>query len=91
MVQQEKTYNTLEDIVAEKERLHKALTEKCEEISALWGELVHPQENEGPKSPAQRILQYANAGAGLVDGVLLGWKLYRRIGGTFSFFKKKKR
>lgn len=91
MVQQEKIYNTLEDIVAEKERLRKALTTKGEEISNLWGELVHPKENEGPKSPAQRFLQYANAGAGLVDGILLGWKLYRRIGGTFSFFKRKKR
>ena len=91
MIQQEKTYTTIEDIVAEKERLRKALTEKGEEISELWGELVHPKEYDAPKSPAQRMLQYANAGAGLVDGILLGWKLYRRIGGTFSFFKRKNR
>ena len=91
MTTQGKTFATLEDIRVEKERLRLAMSEKGEEVSMLWQELVHPAADDEVKTPTQRLLHYAHAGAGLVDGVIMGWKLYRRIGGTFSFFKRKKR
>ena len=32
-----------------------------------------------------------NMGAGVIDGVILGWKIYRKFKGSRSLFKKKRR
>ena len=90
MIQDTKTYTTIEDIMAERNRLHEAMIQKGDEIASLWDDLVHPKQDDS-SSPTQKLLQYANAGAGVVDGVLLGWKLYRRLGVTLSLFRRKKK
>lgn len=84
-------YQNLSDIKAEKEKLHKAISDKENEINNLWDTLFHPKEEHLIETPTQRLLHYANTGAGLLDGAILGWKLYRKIGGTFSFRSKRRR
>lgn len=84
-------YRTLTDIQAEKERLRQAVASKEEEVAKLWNDTFHGVDEQEYKTPTQRVLQYANTCAGLFDGALLGWKLYRRLGGTISLFGKKRR
>lgn len=85
------TYRTLTDIQVEIDRLRQELSSKEEEISNLWNNTFHQIDDKELKTPTQRLFQYANTCAGVFDGALLGWKLYRRLGGTFSLFGKKRR
>lgn len=85
-------YQSLADIQAEKAKLNKAISDKEDEISKLWDEVFHPAEEEQLfTTPTQKILKFANTGAGILDGALLGWKLYKRIGGSFSSGRKRRR
>lgn len=83
-------YQTLADIKTEKARLHKEIATQERVIASLWGELVNPETSMRPKTPTQRLLHYANTAAGMFDGVLFGWKLYRKLSGTTSLLGKKR-
>ena len=85
------TYRTLADIQLEIARLRQEVSSKEDEISNLWNNTFHQTDDKELKTPTQRILQYANTCAGVFDGALLGWRLYRRLGGTFSLFGNKRR
>lgn len=80
----------LTDIQAEKERLHKAISDKETEIGNIWNEVFHTVDTS-TMTRSQRMLHYANTGAGLVDGAILGWKLYRRLSAAGSFFRRKRK
>ena len=56
-------------------------------IASLWNSLFHKEESTMPKTPVQKIINLANLGTGILDGVILGWKLYRKFHG----FKSKRR
>ncbi|MCM1079619.1 MAG: hypothetical protein NC344_07525 [Bacteroidales bacterium] len=72
-------YNNINDIILKKEELRKAIIQKEKEISILWDDTFHPKDNNSFNTPSQRLLKYANTGLGLMDGALLGWKLYRKL------------
>lgn len=72
-------YNDISDIIQKKEELRKAITQKEKKINILWDDIFHPKEENTFSTPSQRLLKYANTGLGLMDGMLLGWKLYRRL------------
>ncbi|NPD80612.1 hypothetical protein HPS57_01250 [Prevotella sp. PINT] len=72
-------YNDIDDIIAKKAELQKAINRKEKEISILWEDVFHPKEDKTFSTPSQRLLKYANTGLGLMDGALLGWKLYRKL------------
>ena len=84
-------YQTIKDIEAEKLRLRSAISEKEKEIRETWEDIFYEKEDTSAKTPTQRLLYYANTGAGIFDGVLFGWKMYRRLGGAFSLFRKKRK
>ena len=84
-------YQTLKDIEAEKLRLRSAISEQEKEIRETWEDIFYAKEDTSAKTPPQRLLYYANTGAGIFDGVLFGWKMYRRLGGAFSLFRKKRK
>lgn len=86
------TQNTIEinELEARKEQLRKEIAGKEAQISQLWDTLFYAEEDNALKTPTQRMLSYANTAAGLFDGAMLGWKLYRRLHGAFSFRKTKK-
>lgn len=79
------------DIEARKEQLRAQIASKESEIIQLWDTLFNQKEDTALKTPTQRILSYANTAAGVFDGAMLGWKLYRKLHGTFSFGKTRKR
>jgi energy-coupling factor transporter transmembrane protein EcfT len=59
------------------------INNKEKQISQLWDNLFHEEEQQ-PKSgffasPTQRFLDVVSSSAAIIDGVLLGWKLYKRF------------
>ncbi len=85
---------TLSDIANMKDVVRHEMQDDEDKISSLWDNLVHG-DNVNPQSPTQRIFNMMNVGTGLVDGLLLGWKLYRKYQGVSDYFplfrKRRKR
>ena len=75
-------FSTLAEIEAYKARLKTEIQGQEHEIASLWSSLFHKQESHMPKTPMQRIMSMANVGTGVLDGLLLGWKLYRKFNGA---------
>lgn len=75
-------YRSLTDIRAQKDLLKKDIEQQDEKISLLWGILFHQEKSERllPR-PTKKIGGMIKVGTGLMDGALLGWKLYRKFNG----------
>ena len=70
-------FRSLEDILDYKEELRTR---------------IHHKEEPAPQNKAQKIARMLSLGTGVFDGVLLGWKLYRKYQeGAFLFGNKKRR
>lgn len=78
------TYNSLLAIEVRRKELQKQLDECRMNIREQWTKLTTKEES-APKSKTQRLIEFATNSVGLVDGAILGYKLYRR----FSQFRKK--
>ena len=91
-------YRTLNDIRLRKAQLRTDIIKDDNRIAGLWNELVH--KPKAKNTPTQRFSGAVSTGAGILDGLILGWKLYRTFGGRrsgnflgkngFSLFRKKK-
>ena len=72
-------YQSLLAIRARKTQLNKDIQRSEQEIKATWNSIFHPKKLPTPKTPAQRLVALASSSVGLIDGALLGWKLYKRF------------
>ena len=55
-------------------------------------DILDYKEEPAPQNKAQKIARMLSLGTGVFDGVLLGWKLYRKYQeGAFLFGNKKRR
>lgn len=77
------TYRNLDEIRLRKEIIRREIQTDDVKIKALWGELFHNKQAFTASTPSKRFSGLMNTGAGILDGVILGWKLYHK-------FKKKK-
>ena len=69
-------YNSLEDIRLQKEMLH----QNEQQIALLWKELLKPAEAfQKNASTSKRLIGLFNVGANILDGAILGWKLYKKF------------
>ncbi|MGG6544895.1 UNVERIFIED_CONTAM: hypothetical protein NY100_05625 [Prevotella sp. 15_C9] len=75
----EPVYKTLSEIRLRKAQLQTDIAKDNQRMSKLWNDVFH-NENRST-SPTRRLSGFMNTGAGIIDGLLLGWKLYRRFGG----------
>lgn len=74
------SYHSLADVRGRKEQLKRDIRDDEEHITALWKQLTRPSEAfERGATPTQRIMGILNMGGGLIDGAILGWKLYRKF------------
>ena len=71
--------NSLEELQARKDLLNAEIAKDDEQIKALWNSLFHKPEMMTSSSPAKRIASIVNTSAGIIDGAILGWKLYRKF------------
>lgn len=89
-VEQPQNIQSLEDIAAYKDKLRKQIEHEEECIAGKWNELFHKEE-PAPQGKAQKLLRMVSLGSGMFDGMMLGWKLYRKYQeGAFLFEVKKK-
>ena len=74
------TYKSLEEIRFRKELLRRDLQESKAAVDTLFRSLFRKEEDE-TLSPTKRFAGMLTTGAGVIDGLLLGWKVYRKFGG----------
>ena len=72
-------YQSLLAIRARKAQLNKDIQRSEQEIKATWNSIFHPKKDPVPNTPTQRFLSLASSSVGLIDGALLGWKLYKKF------------
>lgn len=76
------TYRSLADIRGRKEALLAGIRKDEGKMKGLWGSLFHKPGSQALSRPSRRLSTVWQAGAGMLDAFILGWKLYRK-------FKKK--
>ena len=75
-------YKSLEEIRARKDSLKKEIRKDDQQIRTHWNSLFHRPEALGVMTPTKRITGLMSTGAGVLDGIILGWKLYRKFKGN---------
>lgn len=76
----EQSYGSLSDIRMRKEQLRNDILKDDQKIKDLWGNIFHkPDVLRKDIGPSKRAMGLINTGAGLLDGLLLGWKLYKKF------------
>lgn len=92
-IEHPQTITSLEDIVAYKDSLHQQIEQEEERIAKKWNILFHKEEAM-PQGKAQKFARMLSLSTTMFDGIMLGWKLYRKYQEGFSILggtKKKKR
>lgn len=88
-VHSERKFSSLDDIRAYKEELLEQIRQDRDVISTKWNDLFH-REEPTPQSKVQKIMKMLSMGTGVLDGAMLGWKLYRKYQeGAFLFGKRR--
>lgn len=78
-IQETPSYRTLEEIRLRKSQLLVDITKDSNKVEKLWNNLFHKPAQKGKKSPGKRMSSIVSTGASVVDGLILGWKLYRKF------------
>ena len=87
----ERQFSSLADIRAYKEELRGQIKADEHDMAVKWDMLFHRKE-PAPRNKAQKFARMLSLGSGMLDGALLGWKLYRKYKeGTFLFGKRKRK
>ncbi len=93
----EPEYKSLDDIRLRKAQLHADLIKDGNKIAGLWNELMYKPKDTNKS--AQRFSGVINTGVGMLDALILGWKLYHKfsgkksggiLGNYFNFLSKRK-
>ena len=74
-----RTFSSLEEIEAYKQEVRQEVHNDEQHIAQLWKELFYKEESRMPKTPLQKVMGMVNMGSGVIDGLILGWKLYRKF------------
>jgi len=75
------TYQSLKEIRMRKDMLLKDIHKDDKQIKKLWADLFHSPVSPALQTPTKRLSGLMNTGAGVLDGLILGWKLYRKFKG----------
>lgn len=71
MVNNENTYNSLEDIQARREALAKEIDASEDKIADLWQTLFAKEEAPRYETPSKRLQRLMSTGIGMFDAALL--------------------
>lgn len=72
-------YTSLSEIRLRKAQLRTELSKDTHRMGELWNGLFHQKKKHS--SPTKKFSGWLSTGMGVVDGALLAWKLYRKLGG----------
>lgn len=74
------SYQSIEEIMLRKAALQKEIEADSAKIDEKWHSLFKkPEAMSKSATPSQRISGIISSGAGVLDGILLVWKLYRKF------------
>ena len=74
------SYQLIEEIRLRKAALQKEIEADSAKIDEKWHSLFKkPEALSKSATPSQRISGIISSGAGVLDGILLVWKLYRKF------------
>lgn len=74
------SYQSIEEIRLRKTALQKEIEADSAKIDEKWHSLFKkPEALSKSATPSQRISGIISSGAGVLDGILLVWKLYRKF------------
>lgn len=74
------SYQSIEEIRLRKATLQKEIEADSAKIDEKWHSLFKkPEALSKSATPSQRISGIISSGAGVLDGILLVWKLYRKF------------
>lgn len=73
------TYHNIDEIRLRKAQLLTDIAKDNNQMRKLWNRLFHKPSNNSKKAPARRFAGLMSTGASVVDGIILGWKLYRKF------------
>lgn len=74
------SYQSIEEIRLRKAALQKEIEADSAKIDEKWHSLFKkPEALSRSATPSQRISGIISSGAGVLDGILLVWKLYRKF------------
>lgn len=74
------SYQSIEEIRLRKAALQKEIEADSAKIDEKWHSLFKkPEALSKSATPSQRISGIISSGAGVLDGILLFWKLYRKF------------
>lgn len=74
------SYQSIDEIRLRKAALQKEIEADSAKIDEKWHSLFKkPEALSKSATPSQRISGIISSGAGVLDGILLVWKLYRKF------------
>lgn len=83
-------YRSLDEIRLRKAQLLKEINKDSSKMEGIWNTLFH-QPKKSQLTPTSRFSSMLKTGAGVLDGLILGWKLYRKFGANGKKSSKKKK
>lgn len=83
-------YRSLDEIRLRKAQLLKEINKDSSKMEGIWNTLFH-QPKKSQLTPTSRFSSMMKTGAGVLDGLILGWKLYRKFGANGKKSSKKKK
>ena len=75
----QKSFRSLEEIRLRKDMILRDIRKDDGQIRKLWGNLFSKPTTLTASTPSRRISGLMSTGAGILDGLILGWKLYRKF------------
>lgn len=75
--------SSLDSLTALKDRqetIRKQLNDSEKRLGTIWNEIFHSPTAKERNSPTMRAMTLITSYAGVIDGAILGWKLYRKFG-----------
>ena len=69
---------SLAQLAAYKKHLKEDIEQDEKEMKKMWNSLFK-KPSSTYKSPSQKLSNFLSMSGGIIDGALLGWKLYRKF------------
>lgn len=73
------SYTTIEEIQLRKAMLQTEIQKDSNKLGNEWRSLFQKPEAQRKGYPAKRFNSMLNMGTGMLDAMILGWKLYRKF------------
>lgn len=79
MIEADNTYGSIEQIRQRKLKVREEIQSQEKTMRSLWDSIFHSKSDGLVSTPSKRITSLISTGAGILDGAILGFKLYRKF------------